>query len=122
MTTDTNWLIHHLNHLNKSLRQGQWRTHTLRKKATTLKTNFRSLTKQAIQRMRPATAYQLAKVMRVRPQTVYKWRDGQREPHGDNAIRLSILAKGETLGPDELADNEPHRTAQRECHRSAITD
>lgn len=52
----------------------------------------KDLTKEAICAQQPATAYKLSKVLGVKPDTVYAWRDGRKMPNGRNLMRLMELA------------------------------
>lgn len=54
--------------------------------------DFTKLTKEARERQKPPTGYQLAKALGVTPGAVYRWEEGGRKPTGDNLLKLLRLA------------------------------
>ncbi len=54
------------------------------------------LTMQAVRALEPQTPYKLAKVLGVKPDTVYAWRDGKTMPNAKHLLRLIELA-GKTI-------------------------
>ena len=50
--------------------------------------DFKELTRQAISQVEPPNGYQLAKRMKVKPETVYRWMRGERTSRGAHAVSL----------------------------------